>query len=335
VEFIVLPTFAYEHKVFVGPFSRRFPKAKARAGGGGCPRMAAAPLTGEALCLQLRERTAQPFQPSQSPSNPLKRFPPPRQVYTAPFQWSFPLNLPPQFFGIFPAGEVTGGAEMPWSDEIDHKLFLPPSIGGREGGGRGRVLLKALLAPGVGAVRATRGPAEAALRAREAGMAGAGASQSLACCADGHRIHLLASSAGVGDYVRFSEVAFFHKASRTLMVTDAVVYVPDEAPEVISTKVGGGGWVGSVRLGWEHGAGIGDVELLQEAGLAWKLWPGLEATLGSTVTLCLTPPPAHFPHPAGAALQRARRPAAALHCRRQVQGGGRGHRARRRAGGHT
>jgi hypothetical protein len=30
VEYIVLPTFAYEHKVFVGPFSRRFPKAKVR-----------------------------------------------------------------------------------------------------------------------------------------------------------------------------------------------------------------------------------------------------------------------------------------------------------------
>lgn len=28
VEYIVLPTFAYEHKVFVGPFSRRFPSAK-------------------------------------------------------------------------------------------------------------------------------------------------------------------------------------------------------------------------------------------------------------------------------------------------------------------
>ena len=28
VEYIVLPTFAYEHKVFVGPFSRRFPNAK-------------------------------------------------------------------------------------------------------------------------------------------------------------------------------------------------------------------------------------------------------------------------------------------------------------------
>lgn len=28
VEYIVLPTFAYEHKAFVGPFSREFPKAK-------------------------------------------------------------------------------------------------------------------------------------------------------------------------------------------------------------------------------------------------------------------------------------------------------------------
>jgi hypothetical protein len=30
VEYIVLGTFAYEHKAFVGPFSREFPKAKVR-----------------------------------------------------------------------------------------------------------------------------------------------------------------------------------------------------------------------------------------------------------------------------------------------------------------
>ncbi|EFJ41123.1 hypothetical protein VOLCADRAFT_107814 [Volvox carteri f. nagariensis] len=116
VEYIVLPTFAYEHKVFVGPFSRRFPKAK---------------------------------------------------VYVAPYQWSFPINLPPQFFGIFPAGELTtGDPDVPWAEEIEQKLFLPPSI-------------------------------------------------------------------GVGSYVRFSEVAFFHKKSRTLLVTDAVVFVPEDPPEVI------------------------------------------------------------------------------------------------------
>ena len=28
VEVIMLPSFAYEHKVFVGPFSRRYPKAQ-------------------------------------------------------------------------------------------------------------------------------------------------------------------------------------------------------------------------------------------------------------------------------------------------------------------
>ncbi|CAA2992622.1 isoform 2 [Olea europaea subsp. europaea] len=28
VEYIILPTFAYQHKIFVGPFSRKFPKAQ-------------------------------------------------------------------------------------------------------------------------------------------------------------------------------------------------------------------------------------------------------------------------------------------------------------------
>ena len=42
----------------------------------------------------------------------------------------------------------------------------------------------------------------------------------------------------MGEYVRFSEVAFFHKPSRSLLVTDAVVFVPEEPPEVISTKAG-------------------------------------------------------------------------------------------------
>lgn len=118
VEYIVLPTGAYEHKVFVGPFSRKFPKA---------------------------------------------------QVWIAPYQWSFPLNLPPQFFGIFPTGTlVSDDANVPWADEIEQKVLLPPSI-------------------------------------------------------------------GVGEYVRFCEVAFFHKKSRTLMVTDSVIYVPDDPPECIPT----------------------------------------------------------------------------------------------------
>lgn len=52
------------------------------------------------------------------------------QVYVTPFQWSFPLNLPPQFFGIFPAGDLLDGdTSTPWADEIEQKLLLPPPIG--------------------------------------------------------------------------------------------------------------------------------------------------------------------------------------------------------------
>jgi hypothetical protein len=52
------------------------------------------------------------------------------QVWVTPFQWSFPLNLPPQFFGIFPAGElVSDDTDTPWGDEIEQKLLLPPPIG--------------------------------------------------------------------------------------------------------------------------------------------------------------------------------------------------------------
>eukprot|EP00850_Spirogloea_muscicola_P021041 SM000234S07901 [mRNA] locus=s234:193965:196156:+ [translate_table: standard] len=117
VEHIVLPTFAYEHKVVVGPFSRKFPRAA---------------------------------------------------VWVAPSQWSWPLNLPPAFFGIFPKGILrssgdTSAPPPPWADEIEQKFFKSPEV-------------------------------------------------------------------GIGPYV---EVAFFHKATRTLLVTDAVVLVPPEAPKVV------------------------------------------------------------------------------------------------------
>jgi hypothetical protein len=39
--------------------------------------------------------------------------------------------------------------------------------------------------------------------------------------------------AGIGPYV---EVAFFHKKSRTLLVTDAVIYVSDKPPEVVGRQ---------------------------------------------------------------------------------------------------
>jgi len=113
VKYIILPTFAYEHKIFVGPFSRKFPKAK---------------------------------------------------VYIAPKQWSWPINLPPQFFGIFPAGILEDGdTTTPWGSEIEQKVLV--------------------------------------------------------------------SSVGIGPYI---EVAFFRKKSRTLLVTDAVISVPERPSELVA-----------------------------------------------------------------------------------------------------
>ncbi|KAL6961237.1 hypothetical protein U1Q18_039001 [Sarracenia purpurea var. burkii] len=116
VEHIVLPTFAYEHKIFVGPFSRKFPRA---------------------------------------------------QTWVAPRQWSWPLNLPLEFFGIFRAKTLKDGdLSTPWADEIEQKVLSSPEV-------------------------------------------------------------------GIGPYV---EVAFYHKRSRTLLVTDAVIYVPRQPPECIGKE---------------------------------------------------------------------------------------------------
>ncbi|WCJ25639.1 hypothetical protein M5689_007509 [Euphorbia peplus] len=116
VEYIVLPTFAYEHKIFVGPFSRKFPQA---------------------------------------------------QVWVAPRQWSWPLNLPLEFFGIFRAKTLKDeDLSAPWADEIEQKVLSSPEV-------------------------------------------------------------------GIGPYV---EVAFYHKRSRTLLITDAVIFVPRKPPSCISKE---------------------------------------------------------------------------------------------------
>ncbi|XP_062009828.1 uncharacterized protein LOC133726317 [Rosa rugosa] len=116
VEYIVLPTFAYEHKIFVGPFSREFPRA---------------------------------------------------QVWVAPRQWSWPLNLPLEFFGIFRAKTLRDeDLSTPWANEIEQKVLSSPEV-------------------------------------------------------------------GIGPYV---EVAFYHKPSRTLLVTDAVIFVPRQPPDCISKE---------------------------------------------------------------------------------------------------
>ncbi|KAL5726013.1 hypothetical protein ACHQM5_009086 [Ranunculus cassubicifolius] len=116
VEHIVLPTFAYEHKIFMGPFTRKFPKAK---------------------------------------------------VWVAPRQWSWPLNLPLEFFGIFRAKTLEDeDLTTPWADDIEQKVLSSPEV-------------------------------------------------------------------GIGPYV---EVAFYHKRSRTLLVTDAVIFVPRQPPACISKE---------------------------------------------------------------------------------------------------
>lgn len=79
VEYIVLPTFAYEHKIFMGPFSRKFPRAK---------------------------------------------------IWVAPRQWSWPINLPLEFFGIFRSKPLKDeDTSTPWADEIEQKILSSPEVG--------------------------------------------------------------------------------------------------------------------------------------------------------------------------------------------------------------
>jgi hypothetical protein len=117
VEHVVLTTHAYEHKLFVAPFARKFP---------GC------------------------------------------QVWASPGQWSFPVNLPVQAFGVFPDGTLRPGETYPWSEDLDFRIF------------KGRVAK--------------------------------------------------AKFENVGS---LTEVAMFHRASCTLLLTDAVVFVPQDAPEIV------------------------------------------------------------------------------------------------------
>jgi hypothetical protein len=49
------------------------------------------------------------------------------EVWIAPGQFSFPLNLPNEFFGIFPTGTIDDD-DMPWATEIETKLLKLPSL---------------------------------------------------------------------------------------------------------------------------------------------------------------------------------------------------------------
>ncbi len=82
VKYIILPTVSgIEHKVFVGPFARRFPQS---------------------------------------------------QVFVAPNQWSFPLNLPLSWLGL-PLGRTqilpVESSSVPFSDEFDYAILGPIQLG--------------------------------------------------------------------------------------------------------------------------------------------------------------------------------------------------------------
>ena len=116
VKYVILPTISgLEHKVFVGPFARRFPIA---------------------------------------------------QVFVAPNQWSFPMNLPLSWLG-FPSKRTqelpSDSTKAPFADQFDYAILGPINLG-----------------PG-----------------------------------------------------QFEEVAFFHKRSQTLLVTDSVLSVPEEPPAIV------------------------------------------------------------------------------------------------------
>lgn len=116
IKYIILPTVSgIEHKVFVGPFAKCFPKA---------------------------------------------------QVFIAPDQWSFPLNLPLTWLGL-PWGRThilpENSADTPFGDEFDYAILGPINLG--------------------------LGP--------------------------------------------FEEVAFLHKRSRTLLITDTVISLPENPPAIV------------------------------------------------------------------------------------------------------
>lgn len=116
VKYIILPTASgIEHKVFVGPFARKFPNA---------------------------------------------------QVYVAPKQWSFPVNLPLSWLG-FPRNRTHilphDSGQTPFADDFDYQILGPLDL-------------------------------------------------------------------GLG---KFTDVAFFHKRSQTVLITDLVVSVPEKPPAIV------------------------------------------------------------------------------------------------------
>jgi len=118
VKYIVLGSTQYEHKIFVGPLSRKFPNA---------------------------------------------------EVYAVPQQFSWPVDLPPALVGIFSRADLQDrDTSTPWAAEIEQRLLDPPTRLGLDYSG--------------------------------------------------------------------VECAFYHKRSKTLLCTDALIYVPEQPPAVLDHK---------------------------------------------------------------------------------------------------
>ncbi len=97
---------------------------------------------------------------------PFARYFPTAQVFVAPNQWSFPLNLPLSWLGL--PGKRTqllpeDSSKTPFADEFDYAMLGPIDLGSG----------------------------------------------------------------------RFAEVAFFHKRSHTLLVTDSVLSIPEDPPAIV------------------------------------------------------------------------------------------------------
>jgi hypothetical protein len=102
-----------------------------------------------------------------------------------PGQWSWPVNIPP-FFRI--DGTFSDEVQTPWADEIEHKVFQPPTIGVGPANEVNVSMIRTVFA----------------------------------------LLHFILSRTCA------RQVVFFHKRSKSLIVTDLVVYLnSNTVPEVV------------------------------------------------------------------------------------------------------
>jgi Domain of unknown function (DUF4336) len=281
VEVIMLPSFAYEHKVFVGPFSRRYPKAQVPVGSSAGRLLldhvqhstsATDALGGSANCfcaLSLASSRAATVHVCV-------------QIYVAPEQWSFPLRLPSAFFGIFNSTSVRECERYPWSADFDHRVLTVNTSKGwalslwpRRGSALYDIPFECWIRPSRADRQHQQRWSSNALLA-QCRMSSSSTIICYLCCTasdqqrfwlstpncivqcvslyagrslsggfsavipaaplvpqeneNNERMHANRLVVGVGPY---SEVALFHKASRTLLLVDAAVAVPKQPPAVI------------------------------------------------------------------------------------------------------